>query len=219
MTIPIVPAVIPTSFQMLRQAFSELAFAPELSIDVVDGDFVPYTSWPYQPAGEPSQLAGLMNSRTVEVDLMVRNQAAAATAWLAAGADMLVFHARGIRPEDLATIAARTQASLGISISNDAPFTDLEPFLEYVDYLQFMGIAEIGVQGQSFDERVLEHMKTAKSRAPHLPITIDGSVNEDTLEQLIAAGADRLIVGSAIVKASNPIGAYQHLREQASSNR
>lgn len=217
MPVPIVPAVIPPSLADLTTAFSAYDFAPELSIDVVDGQFVPFTSWPYDPAGAPEEVAYLLRSRTVEIDLMVTDQVAAARAWRAAGADMLAFHAPGITPDAFCSLAADGGASFGISIPNDAPLTDLEPFLPGADYLQFMGIAHIGSQGQPFDTRVLDRIRSAKAAYPELPITVDGSVNADTIGALVAAGADRLIVGSAIVRAEDPAAAYAALTAAANA--
>ena len=211
MSVPIVPAVIPQSGDALRAAFAQLDFAPELSIDVVDGEFVPFTSWPYEPPGDPAAISHLLTSRTVEVDLMVREQLAAATKWQAAGADMVVFHLPGITVEDFARFAETARVSCGVSLLNGTPLVDLAPFVPYADYLQFMGIAEIGSQGQPFDTRVLDRIRAAKAAYPELPITVDGSVNEATLAELVAAGADRLIVGSAIVKAADPAAAYDRL--------
>jgi pentose-5-phosphate-3-epimerase len=48
---PIVPAVIPKSLSELEIALPQLAFSAEIHIDVVDGKFVPSTSWPYMPKG------------------------------------------------------------------------------------------------------------------------------------------------------------------------
>ena len=58
---------------------------------------------------------------------------------------------------------------------------------------------------------VLERIREAKAAYPELPITVDGSVNHATLPELLAAGVDRLIVGSAIVKAEDPAAAYADL--------
>ena len=79
------------------------------------------------------------------------------------------------------------------------------------DCIQLMGIAEIGAQGQPFDESVIEKIQTVKQRFPHKPITIDGSVNADTIVRLKEAGADRFIVGSAITLQEDPYAAHQSL--------
>ena len=210
--IPIVPALIPTSAQHLKAVLPKLSFSPEIHVDVVDGLFVPYQSWPYNPLGQPKEVQPYTDRFTLEVDLMVAEPLSAADAWIAAGADMLVFHTEHITAEAFARFVAGTRVSVGIAAINDTPLLDLEPYLAVADYVQLMGIAKIGAQGQPFDERVLERIAALKLRYPRLSITIDGSVNAETIKKLVHAGADRFICGSAIVGAANPYEAYQALQ-------
>jgi pentose-5-phosphate-3-epimerase len=86
-----------------------------------------------------------------------------------------------------------------------------ETYLPFADYVQLMGIYEIGQQGQSLDEAVFEKIAYIKTHYPLLSITVDGSVNEHTIERLKAAGADRFIVGSAITLQDSPLAAYEAL--------
>ena len=63
-----------------------------------------------------------------------------------------------------------------------------------------MGIEKIGFQGQNFDERVINQVKSLRTKYPELKISVDGSVNENTAPELIKAGVDRLIIGSALLR-------------------
>lgn len=210
--IPIVPAIIPKSLEEIKTVLPGLNFSPEIHVDVVDGKFVPFTSWPYQPQGVPSAVKNTTDSFTLEVDLMVEDPLVAADAWILAGADMLVFHTETISPEAFSRFANASKISVGISAINDTPLSELEPYLESADYIQLMGIAKIGAQGQPFDERVIDRIGELKSRYPNLPITIDGSVNKNTIAKLAKAGADRFICGSAILGAPEPYLAYNELQ-------
>ena len=211
--IPIVPAIIPKSAEQIIKLLPELKFSPEIHIDVVDGKFVPFTSWPYEPKGEPSEVHTTTDSFTLEVDLMVSNPLEAADAWIKAGADMLVFHTETIDLQAFKRFVGSVKISVGISALNDTPLSVLESYAVFADYIQLMGIAEIGTQGQAFDERVLERITTLKKLFPRLSITIDGSVNEKTIAKLRAAGADRFICGSSIVDALQPYVAYTELQK------
>lgn len=202
--IPIVPAIIPTTAEDLRASLPNFYFSPEIHIDVVDGKFVPFTSWPYQPSGQPLEVKGATDSFTLEVDLMVGEPLEAALDWIEAGADMLVFHVEAINLADFTTFVQQTDVSVSISALNDTPLETLLTYANVADAVQLMGIAKIGTQGQGFDNRVLERIKQVKEKFPHLPITVDGSVNEVTIKSLAEAGADRFICGSAIVKSANP---------------
>lgn len=213
--VPIVPALIPKSFDQLEATLSKLSFVSEIQIDVVDGNFVPFTSWPYEPVGQPIDIKDKTDKFTLEVDLMVSDQLEGAKAWLDAGADMLVFHSEGIELTKLKRFIDRTSISIGVSALNTTTLDDFLPYVEVADYVQLMGIAQIGAQGQSFDKRVLERIRELKSMFPNLPISVDGSVNKNTIEVLCEAGADRLVSGSAILDADDPVKAYQDLVELA----
>jgi len=207
----IVPAIIPTSVDDIKTTLSKLTFVSEIQIDVVDGEFVPFTSWPYSPEGVPSEVHTETDSFTLEVDLMVADQFKAANDWIEAGADMLVFHIEDIDLQTLTNFVQTTSISIGVSARNDTPLETFLPYIKIADYVQLMGIAEIGTQGQPFDERVLERIITIKESFPNHMISIDGSVNKDTITRLHEAGADRFISGSAILGADDPETAYNEL--------
>jgi ribulose-phosphate 3-epimerase len=208
---PIVPAIIPSSLEAAVATLAKLEFSRELHLDVVDGIFVPHISWPYKPVGEAQLIAIWTDMFTLEVDLMVHNPLEAAADWLAAGADMLVFHVETITVEAFTQFARQSTVSIGIASNNDTPFTELKPYLAAADYVQVMGIATIGAQGQPLDERAFERIKTIRSQYPTLLVSVDGSVNLATIGQLSAAGAQRFICGSAIVGAPDPQLAHQNL--------
>jgi len=209
--IPIIPAIIPTSHAELEVVLKQLQGIPEIHVDVVDGNFVPTISWPYEPVGEPKSLISLLNRFSLEVDLMVRNPLMAAEAWVSAGADQLVFHVETISVEAFQEYSDRATVSVGVCALMDTPDSVLEPYLAYADYVQVMGIAKIGNQGQPFDDRVFDRILWLRATAPQLPISIDGSVNAMTLPKIIPYELDRYIVGSAIVKQPNPRQAYSEL--------
>ena len=75
-----------------------------------------------------------------------------------------------------------------------------------------MGIATIGVQGQPFDERTLATVSELRRLYPNYTIAVDGSVNQDTIQSLQQAGANRFAPGSAITAAPDPVVAYQELK-------
>lgn len=209
--IPVVPAIIPQSLIDLETQLEKLNFSSEIHIDVVDGKFVPFISWPYKPTGFPLEIKKITDGFTLEVDLMVSDPIQSAESWIEAGADMLVFHVEGISLADFEKYVKSAPASIGISALNDTPLEVFMPYIEISDCVQLMGIAKIGAQGQSFDERVFNKIEIIKKRFPNKPITIDGSVNKDTIKYIKEAGANRFIVGSAIVKADEPYEAYLEL--------
>lgn len=208
---PIVPAIIPASRDEVVKFAEVLSFSRELQLDLVDGKFVSTVCWPYEPQGEPLSVKPFLDAYTLEVDLMVVDPIPAAKKWIDAGADMLVFHVETLDLETFKNFAESTNVSIGASAHGDTSIDKLSEYIEYADYIQLMGIYEIGAQGLPFDEGVLEKIQELKRRFPKKSITIDGSVNAGTIERLHKAGADRFICGSAISLQSDPEAAHAAL--------
>jgi ribulose-phosphate 3-epimerase len=215
---PIVPAVIPQSFDDLETQLEKINHVPEVHIDVVDGVFVPSISWPYNTENAiPATARALLDRFSLEVDLMVEDQIGAAHAWLAAGADQLVFHAEVISPAALEMFRAEHAVTVGISCLNTLPLEQLYQYFPIVDYVQVMGIAAIGAQGQPFDETVLSRITRIQQDFPRMPISIDGSMSHSTLPRILPFKLSRIIVGFAIIKQPNPLAAYHELVSLARS--
>lgn len=208
---PVVPAVIPQSCEELTRVLKDVSFVNEVQIDVVDGVFVPFSSWPYQPAGTPKEVAPYLKQFTIEIDLMVTDPVSAALAWQEAGAEMYVFHIETLSTAALETVVQKLKGSIGVCANNDTPLETLMDYIPLCDYVQLMGIREIGSQGQPFDESVLARIKAITAAHPALPISIDGSVNVETIRKLQEAGADRFVSGSAILAAETPQAGYEAL--------
>lgn len=215
---PLVPAIIPQSLADLKLQLQRVGPVQELHIDVVDGKFVPYTSWPYINDSDMSQLETSLLPYTLEVDLMVVDPAAVAGSWIDNGADRLVFHMETISFTAFKQFADTTSITVGICASNDTPFEELEAYLEVADFVQVMGIAQIGVQGQPFDDRALERIAKLKELYPRVSVSLDGSVNATTLPDLLALRLDRYIMGSAVMSAEDPYAAYIEFSKIAHSN-
>jgi len=207
----IVPAVIPRSAAHIHETCAQLQFATEYHLDIVDGDFVPTVSWPISPKGYPDEVAVATDQYTLEVDLMVREPIAQAIAWEKARADMVVFHIETISATELQSFATQSRMSIGVSLHGDTPLTALHEYLPNADYVQLMGIRTIGAQGLPFDERVLEQIAWVRTEYPQYMISVDGSMNQTTISRVVAAGANRIICGSAIIGQPDPAAAYQML--------
>lgn len=210
----IIPAIIPKGGAHLKKTLRKLSFAPTIQIDVVDGVFATPASWPYQPKGTVANVAGAFKPFTIEVDLMVDDGIRAANAWLEVGVRTFIFHVEA-KP-DIAELHAFKHlhgCTIGCAITNNTPLEALEPYLYMCDFVQVMGIATIGAQAQPFDERTPFTIQHLCSKNPGLTITVDGSVNIETLPLLVHAGASRFVAGSAVTGADDPEAAYQALAE------
>jgi len=204
----VVPAVIPTSKRHLDTTLEKCAdFADEVQVDIVDGVFAGEASWPYNQNIPLDTCIVDINFHEipVELDLMIQNPEETLPLWIQTGAKKIVIHANSTQklPDIVEDCAARA-VHLGIALTNDTDLSVLESVdMQHVDYIQLMGIETIGLQGQSFDTRVLDRIREIKNLYPQTPISIDGSVNQQTIAKLAEAGADRFVSGSAILKSDN----------------
>jgi len=226
----IVPAIIPTSTEDLEQKLALFqGVCEDVQIDIVDGQFAKPASWPYvQDVSEPSKMLaqGLMLPHTgefhFEIDLMSVDPESAAGVWVGLGATRLTVHATSTRflsrfLKNMHDILGYDKdfapglLSLGIAIGSDTDVALIEPYLDRVEYVQFMGIRTIGHQGEPFDSSVLPRIAAFRKKYPHIEITVDGGVSMQTAPQLLQAGVARLVVGSAIWKTPDPVQAYRDL--------
>lgn len=220
-----VPAVLPSSCKDLKGKllfFAEIPSVERVQIDIVDGEFAEPASWPYTVPEEMRAMVeqGEMLPRpdrvTYEIDLMCVDAERAAEDWLALGATRLTFHAESVADLPRLLAFARRRygpganfatglISFGVALNIGSDLALIEPCLEEIEYVQFMGIAQIGRQGQPFDERVFEKVRVFRARHPDLPVQVDGGVSLENAKKLISLGVTNLIIGSAIARADDPI--------------
>lgn len=230
----LVPAILPKTRAELDAKLLHLqGVTRDVQVDIVDGVFASPPTWPYRadatvspadptgPADEPFSEVG---SFRYEVDLMVRNPEKSIGSWIEAGASRITVHAESTtRLADVIKEFEITYGhdkgfmpsllSLGLAISVETDTALIEPFLDSCDYVQFMGIASIGKQGQSFDARVLPKISAFHRAHPDMLIQVDGGVSMETAPQLLEAGASSLVVGSALWNAPDVATQFKEMRE------
>ncbi len=217
---------MPKSYDDLARHMGLFAgVAPLVQLDIMDGKFVPDVTWPYNVRKDPrfeaivSQDEGMPEWEylDIEVDLMVENPEAVIEQWIAIGARRIIVHAESMTDFELIrALIPEGFVELGLAINTTTPADTLTPYLDRIDFVQCMGIARIGFQGEPFDERVLEQIHAVKALRADIPISIDGSVNLDTARRLVDAGATRLVAGSAIVKRADVSDAIIEFRNLVS---
>ena len=225
----IIPAIMPKSFEHLEAEMTRfIGIVPLVQIDVMDGKFVPSRSWPYgkdldrqflkivnQEIGFP-----LWEELDTEIDLMVSNPAEAADQWIATGAARIIVHYESAAPVVIASVLSSIKEKgieSGLAVGLETPIGDIELFYEKnqekIDLIQCMGIAKIGYQGEPFDERVLNRIAKLRAAYPHLMISVDGGVSDDTVEDLFEAGVSRLVAGSALGDDSDVEKTIEHFEQ------
>jgi pentose-5-phosphate-3-epimerase len=85
-------------------------------------------------------------------------------------------------------------------------------YADSIDFVQVMGIAHIGIQGQPFDTKTLDTVSYIHATYPALEIAVDGAVNTETIQSLKDVGVSRFAPGSAVVKSIDPVASYKQLQ-------
>ncbi len=213
----VVPAIMPDKFKDI-EAYTGRVLNERVStvqLDIMDGKFVHARTWPFAQGYDTerkfkdvswhdvqSGFSGLPHWDLIdyELDLMTADPESMLDEWIMLGPARIILHLESLK--DPYTVLQKLQGlrdtvEFGLAINNDTPTDLLYPHLEVIDCVQLMGITEIGLQGQDFDERVLEKIAEIKQRAPHMLIQVDGAVNNSTIELLEEHGVERVVVGSA----------------------
>ena len=228
----IIPAVLPSSRRDLEEKlarFSAETDADTVQIDIVDGRFAKPASWPYANGSEEFAAASARGETLpylgrfrYEVDLMTSDPERVMGLWIATGASRITVHAESTTylPMIVADLA-RTYGydrdfspdllSFGLAIGSATDLALVEQYLEHLNYVQFMGIAAIGKQGEPFDRRVVQKIIAFRKRHPDVDIQVDGGVTKQTAPLLLSAGVDHLIVGHALLQAKDMRKEYEEL--------
>lgn len=214
----IVPAILPNTFEELEVGLARLVDGPRyVQIDVCDGLFVTSRTWPLHPQ-DRAHFADIIKGEeglphwqefNFEVDLMTHCPEKHVTQWVAAGVFRVVFHLESKHNFVELKDAIGDTAEIGIAIDLDPPYEKLATYVPNVDYIQIMGIAKLGQQGTVLDERVYTLIARVRADFPDVTIQIDGGVTLENARALLDAGADRLVVGSAIARDVSPKDAYR----------
>ncbi len=220
----IIPAIIPQSFSDLEDHLSKIVgVVPLVQVDILDGKLTPKGSWPYlydhdedfEKIMHEEEGMPYWEELEYEFHLMVKDPVEYLQSWISAGAKRIVVQFESFENEDKALTFVKDfqdhfgqtgsllTVDLGIAINLDTDVSILEPLLEYVQYVQFMGIERIGSQGMPLDERVFERIESFKEEYPEIPVSVDGGITLENAQALVEAGADRLIIGSAIFESDD----------------
>ncbi len=221
----IIPAILPLDFAELEEKIGLVKDAVKtVQIDVCDGQFTPQPSWPYRKHDdsfekiihEDEGLPG-WDKLNFEIDLMANKPEERVEAWVSAGATRIILHIESKGDVGKAIAMLKDRVEVGLALNIDTPIsevgnTKLGIVEGSVQFIQLMGIDHIGFQGQEFDAKVIDKIKQIKKMCPDYPVSIDGGVSLENAKQLIEAGANRLVIGSAIFGSDNYLEAIANFK-------
>lgn len=214
-TIEIAPSILSSDFSRLGQEIEavERGGADILHVDVMDGHFVPNIT-----IGLPV-VRSISGSTKLPIDahLMISEPGRYAEQFVAAGARMVSVHveADAHLHRTLGSIKA-AGGEAGVAINPATPIVAVEEALDFADYVLVMSVNP-GFGGQQFISTSLDKVRRLRrmidERGLHVRIEIDGGIDRTNIAEVVAAGAEIIVAGSAIFGSPDPQLAVRELRE------
>jgi ribulose-phosphate 3-epimerase len=203
----LVPSVLSADFCALKASLAPVRKLSDwVQVDVMDGRFVPNISFGPAITSFVAKASGL----PVDAHLMVEEPAKFIDAFAKAGAGLITVHAEARGAAGCLKAIKRLGLKAGLALRPKTPVSRLAPFLKDLDLALVMTV-EPGFGGQAFMPEMLPKIFAvreliAKSRRP-VWLQADGGINADTAVLAAGAGADSLVIGSALFGARDP-GAF-----------
>ena len=210
----IAPSLLSADLAHLATEVHSLAAlgADWLHIDVMDGRFVPSLTF-----GAPLVAAiRRVSPLPIDVHLMVHEPEALLPAFAAAGATLVTVHLEAVTHVHRALSQLRQLGlQVGVSLNPGTPLSALEPILHLVDVVLLMAVNP-GQAGQVFLPQALGRLaglvQARRDRRLAFLIEVDGGITVSTAAACAAAGADILVVGTALFAAADRGAAIAALR-------
>jgi ribulose-phosphate 3-epimerase len=215
MGIQIAPSILSADFANLERDIAAVSTADWLHVDVMDGHFVPNLT-----LGLPVvERIARVSSIPVDAHLMIDDPDRWAPRYVEAGASSVTFHLEAaLAPIRLAREIRRMGARAGVALR---PATPVEPLFEHLSEFDMIVVmtVEPGFGGQALLETTLPKIRALRKAVAktggEIWVQADGGVTADNIADVVDAGADVLVTGSAVFGKDNPGAEVGILRERA----
>lgn len=210
----IAPSLLASNFINLEKECKMLneSVADWYHLDVMDGRFVPNISFGPMLV----EFFRKATTKVCDVHLMIEDPGNYAEAFKKAGADILSVHIEAC-PHLHRNIQQIKSLGMqaGVAVNPHTPVEALKDILADIDLVCLMSVNP-GFGGQSFIPHTLNKIKQLREmideRALNVKIEIDGGVTLENAKTILNAGADVLVAGNTVFKASDPKGMIAALK-------
>jgi ribulose-phosphate 3-epimerase len=217
--IKIAPSILSADFSRLAEEVQAVdrAGADYIHIDVMDGHFVPNITI------GPLVVAALrkVTDKPLDVHLMIENPDLYIADFAKAGADIITVHQEAV-PHLHRTVQLIKSLGkrAGVSLNPATPVETLDVILDQLDLVLVMSVNP-GFGGQAFISSALDKICALRQRITQrglaTELQVDGGIKVDNIREVVAAGADVLVAGSAVFNANDYAATITALRERAVS--
>ena len=208
------PSILSADFSKLGEqlALLDQAGAQYVHIDLMDGSFLPSISYgmPVIRSIRPC------TDRIFDVHLMIEEPIRYIDDFVDAGADLISVHVEACRHLDRTIHAIKDRGILAAAALNPAtPLTELEYILPELDMVLLMSVNP-GFGGQKYipytTQKIRELRQMMEKKHCAVDIEVDGGVKLDNLREILDAGANIIVAGSAVFKGDIRKNAAEFLR-------
>ena len=213
--IRLAPSILTADFARIGDEVRSVADIVDwFHLDVMDGHYVPNLTF------GPSTVAAINRSceNPLHVHLMISDPGQYVPEFASAGADRISFHPEVVEePGALIDQLEALGVGAGLAVHPDVPLSRIAPYIERLDVLLMMTVRP-GFGGQKFlDEvvpKIVDANRLIREMGARADVEVDGGVNASTIDQVVDAGVDIVVAGSAIFDGVDAPSAAKKLRER-----